>query len=329
MPFACNIETCLQRLLAAVLGVLLLAGCETTPRKPAPVVDRGTEAMRRAPPRKSTAPEPVDQKSRSRAPVAAPSEGPQPAIVAPLATVPSPGEGKPLDPAPIGKLPIPLTSKATETGPTVAVVKGPKAQRFAYSEEAVSQLKGAPSPFASPAAVAAAAASTSKGAKPDGPKQEPPRADPTKPDLAKVDPNLEPTPEPQARDDEDRVNWSWPASGKVVTSFSEASNLKGIGIGGKAGQPVLASAGGRVVYAGSGLRGYGKLVIIKHNKTYLSVYAHNSEIVVKEGQTVAKGQKIAEMGNTDADQVKLHFEIRRLGKPVDPLRYLPAGKTSS
>ena len=89
---------------------------------------------------------------------------------------------------------------------------------------------------------------------------------------------------------------------------------------------MVASAGGKVVYAGSGLRGYGKLVIIKHNKTYLSVYAHNSEILVKEGQTVTKGQKIAEMGNTDADQVKLHFEIRRLGKPVDPLKFLPAAK---
>jgi len=86
---------------------------------------------------------------------------------------------------------------------------------------------------------------------------------------------------------------------------------------------VYASAAGKVVYAGSGLRGYGKLIIIKHNKTYLSAYAHNREILVKEGQQVAQGQKIAEMGNTDTDQVKLHFEIRRLGKPMDPARYLP------
>ena len=90
-----------------------------------------------------------------------------------------------------------------------------------------------------------------------------------------------------------------------------------------AGQPVLASAPGKVVYAGSGLRGYGKLIIIKHNKTYLSAYAHNREILVKEGAQVSRGQKIAEMGNTDADQVKLHFEIRRLGKPMDPSRFLP------
>ncbi len=115
----------------------------------------------------------------------------------------------------------------------------------------------------------------------------------------------------------------WPAKGKVVGTFSETANLKGIDIAGSAGQPVLASAGGTVVYAGTGLRGYGKLIIVKHNKTYLSAYAHNREILVKEGQEVTKGQKIAEMGNTDATEVKLHFEIRRLGKPMDPARYLP------
>ena len=88
---------------------------------------------------------------------------------------------------------------------------------------------------------------------------------------------------------------------------------------------MLASAAGRVVYAGAGLRGYGKLVIVKHNNTYLSAYAHNREILVKEGQQVSKGQKIGEMGDTDADQVKLHFEIRRLGKPIDPAKFLPPG----
>ena len=91
------------------------------------------------------------------------------------------------------------------------------------------------------------------------------------------------------------------------------------------GQPVLASAAGQVVYSGSGLRGYGKLLIIKHNDTYLSAYAHNSRILVQEGETVAKGQKIAEMGSSDTDSVKLHFEIRKNGKPVDPLKFLPGG----
>ena len=117
----------------------------------------------------------------------------------------------------------------------------------------------------------------------------------------------------------------WPAKGKLVTGFSDTANLKGIDIAGVAGQPVVASAAGRVVYSGSGLRGYGKLVIIKHNNTFLSAYAHNRDIVVKEGQQVARGQKIAEMGSTDTDQVKLHFELRRLGRPMDPLKYLPPG----
>ena len=121
----------------------------------------------------------------------------------------------------------------------------------------------------------------------------------------------------------DELAWIWPASGKTVGTFSE-SGSKGVDIAGKAGDPVIAAADGRVVYSGTGLRGYGKLVILKHNNTYLSAYAHNQNILVKEGQSVSKGQKIAEMGNTDADQVKLHFEVRRQGKPVDPLKYLPA-----
>ncbi len=131
----------------------------------------------------------------------------------------------------------------------------------------------------------------------------------------------------QAEDDE-RVEWSWPTAGKVIAPFNEASSSgKGLDIGGKSGQPVLAAGPGKVVYSGTGLRGYGKLVIIKHNKTYLSAYAHNHKILVKEGQNVTRGQKIAEMGDSDADQVKLHFEIRRFGKPVDPMKYLPSDKS--
>ena len=109
----------------------------------------------------------------------------------------------------------------------------------------------------------------------------------------------------------------------MLAGFDEARN-KGYDIGGKAGDPVLAAADGRVVYAGAGLRGYGNLIILKHNNTYLTAYAHNQTLLVKEDQSVRKGQKIAEMGSTDADRVKLHFEIRRQGKPVDPSRYLPS-----
>ena len=122
---------------------------------------------------------------------------------------------------------------------------------------------------------------------------------------------------------DDGLGFMWPATGPLLAGFDEARN-KGYDIGGKAGDPVLAAADGRVVYAGAGLRGYGNLVILKHNNTFLTAYAHNQTLLVKEDQSVRKGQKIAEMGSTDAERVKLHFEIRRQGKPVDPARFLPS-----
>ncbi|MFC5474819.1 peptidoglycan DD-metalloendopeptidase family protein [Paraherbaspirillum soli] len=124
-----------------------------------------------------------------------------------------------------------------------------------------------------------------------------------------------------AAGDEERVVWMWPAEGKQVGSFDQGK--KGIDISGKSGQTVVAAASGKVMYAGSGIRGYGNLVIVKHTSNLLSAYAHNKTILVKEGQTVNKGQKIAEMGNSDSDAVKLHFEIRQQGKPVDPSKFLP------
>lgn len=118
--------------------------------------------------------------------------------------------------------------------------------------------------------------------------------------------------------------WLWPANGALVGLFSSNTSLnKGIDIAGQLGQPVIATAAGSVVYAGSGLHGYGELVIIKHNDTFISAYGHNRRLLVNEGQQVAAGQQIAEMGSTGTDGVKLHFEIRRQGKPVDPLQYLP------
>ncbi|MFO1389162.1 peptidoglycan DD-metalloendopeptidase family protein [Cellvibrio sp.] len=120
------------------------------------------------------------------------------------------------------------------------------------------------------------------------------------------------------------VVWQWPSSGKLLAQFQgETGQNKGIDLGGKLGEPVLAAASGRVVYAGSGLSGYGNLLIIKHNETFLSAYAHNEEISVKEGDFVKAGQKVADMGSSGTDRVKLHFEIRSDGSPVDPLRYLP------
>ena len=127
---------------------------------------------------------------------------------------------------------------------------------------------------------------------------------------------------PVARDPDEDIPWAWPAGGPVASGFDE-SRSKGLAITGKAGDPVLAAADGRVVYAGSGLRGYGNLVIVKHNATYLTAYAHNQTLLVKEDQAVRRGQKIAEMGSSDAERVQLHFEIRKQGKPVDPAKLLP------
>jgi lipoprotein NlpD len=186
---------------------------------------------------------------------------------------------------------------AVSPAPVGAVKTQPKAVRVPYSDQVLAELTAVePRP--------------------------PPETLP--PMVVKVDPK--PDTVTPSEEGEDAVDWGWPAQGKILAPFSESA--KGVDISGKPGQPVLATAAGKVVYSGTGLRGYGKLIIIKHNKTYLSAYAHNSEILVKEGDSVVKGQKIAEMGNSDSDQIKLHFEIRRLGKPVDPLRYLPPEKAS-
>jgi len=130
-------------------------------------------------------------------------------------------------------------------------------------------------------------------------------------------------PVPAVAGADDELGWIWPGKGGVIAEFDEVKN-KGVDISGSAGDAVLAAADGKVVYAGAGLRGYGNLIILKHNNTYLTAYAHNQSLLVKEDQAVKKGQKIAEMGSSDTDRVKLHFEVRRQGKPVDPLKYLPA-----
>ena len=177
----------------------------------------------------------------------------------------------------------------------------PKAFKLPYSEQALAQLnRPANMPSVLPPVLIA-------------------RADPPAERVAKID--IEPQPQTTESGLDERIDWLWPTRGKVLEGFSE--NSKGVDIAGKTGQAVLASAAGKVVYSGGGLRGYGNLIIIKHNDTYLSAYAHNSKLLIKEGQAVTRGQKIAEMGNTDASLVKLHFEIRKHGKPVDPLQHLP------
>lgn len=139
-----------------------------------------------------------------------------------------------------------------------------------------------------------------------------------RPDAGIAPPSAVPPPAQTIAD----ARWLWPATGQVIAGFNEATN-KGVDISGNPGDPVIASAAGQVVYSGSGLRGYGKLVIIKHDDEYLTAYAHNQTLLVKEGDAISKGQRIAELGSTDADRPKLHFEIRRQGRPVDPMQYLP------
>jgi lipoprotein NlpD len=231
---------------------------------------------------------------------------------APLRAPPPIGAASPATPQAV----VPAPSNATPPASGGANVKtSPKAIKAPYSEQAVRDMNLAasagPAPAPPPPATPAHAATEAK------PETVAPSA------AANANTSSSTPARAATAGDADQLDWAWPAKGKIVTNFSETSNLKGIDIAGTAGEPVRASAAGRVVYAGNGLRGYGKLIIIKHNNTYLSAYAHNRDILVKEGQQVTRGQKIAEMGNTDADQVKLHFEIRRHGKPMDPTKVLP------
>lgn len=191
----------------------------------------------------------------------------------------------------------PLTPPAAVNG-AVPNKSGPRGTKRPYSESALAELQ---KPEASPAAPASSTIA----------KAEPPKA---------VEKAPEASPPPLSEDES--IAWIWPAEGKVISSFSEGK--RGIDIAGKMGQPVLAAGDGKVLYAGSGIRGYGNLVIVKHSNNLLSAYAHNKTIFVKEDQSVNKGQKIAEMGNSDTDEVKLHFEIRQQGKPVDPSKFLPS-----
>jgi lipoprotein NlpD len=302
-----------------VLGCLVLAGCSSKGAR-APVEDRGTMASSKAlASAKSTSPVPDTPAKPSAAPVLEPSSP---------AAKPLPGAenaGKPgyytvkpgdtlirvgldhgqsfrdiarwsgldnpnrIEVGQVLRVEPPVGASAEpETKPVVLSSASPVALAPVQAASADKRAPANAAPVATPAAAPAAAPSTANAASAD-----------------------------------DEIAWIWPVNGELLAGFDELKN-KGLDIGGKAGTPVLASADGRVVYAGAGLRGYGNLIILKHNNTYLTAYAHNQALLVKEDQTVRKGQKIAEMGSSDTDRVKLHFEVRRQGKPVDPAKYLPA-----
>ncbi|HEY5290770.1 MAG TPA: peptidoglycan DD-metalloendopeptidase family protein [Burkholderiales bacterium] len=314
-------------LCCAAAAALTLAGCSSRPVQ-APVIERAPPAVARpaAPPVAETRPESytvkrgdtlfsialdqghdykelaawnnLDNPNRIRPGQQLRLQPPAGVQESPVTVSPVTSSGR-VETRPLGAQGAPRAEPAARTPGTQDPIKSePLARKLPYSPENVALLQRgetSPKPAAGPVPAPA------------------PAAEPVPAPAGKTDADI---------DDEDKVEWGWPVRGKILAGFSEASN-KGLDIAGKLGDPVIAAAPGRVVYSGSGLRGYGKLVIIKHNKTYLSAYAHNRDILVKEGQSVVKGQKIAEIGNTDADAPKLHFEIRKLGKPVDPARFLP------
>jgi lipoprotein NlpD len=191
--------------------------------------------------------------------------------------------------------PLSPSGPVTSSSAAVPNKSAPRGDKRPYSDGTLAELQK-PEPAAAAQASAPVASSAPRG-------------------------ELRPPVAPSVPEDEN-IAWIWPAEGKVVAAFGDGR--RGIAIAGHMGQPVLAAGSGKVLYAGSGIRGYGNLVIVKHTNNLLSAYAHNKTIFVKEDQTVAQGQKIAEMGNSDTDDVKLHFEIRHQGKPVDPSRYLPS-----
>ncbi|MCX7960237.1 MAG: peptidoglycan DD-metalloendopeptidase family protein [Burkholderiales bacterium] len=188
----------------------------------------------------------------------------------------------------------PIEARPLEAPPAAgdgALRTSPKALRLPYSEQNLALLQRGET--GAPKSAPPAAATKPEPIKPEG-----------------------------ARAGAEPIEFTWPARGTVIAGFAEP-RVKGIDIGGRLGDPVVAAAPGKVIYVGAGIPGLGKFVVIKHNDEYSTVYAHAREVLVKMDQMVARGQRIAEMGDSDADRPKLHFQIRRLGKPLDPLSLLP------
>jgi lipoprotein NlpD len=308
----------MNRLLLSALLTALLAACASHP--PAPVVDRSTGRTAPAADKRSgyytvkkgdtlysialdngqsyrdvAAWNNIDnpnmlrigQSLRVAPPQAAASQEEAGVVIKPIKTT-DVTEIRPIDAtASQGTTPVPAAASSNSS----LLKQEPKGGKQAYSDTAWAQAQR---PETSPQAVAAKPAETA----------------------------VAPAEKPLAASSDEVTDWVWPTAGKVGTPFAEGSS-KGIEISAKQGQPVLAASGGTVTLVSNAVRGYGNLVVIKHSQTLLSVYSHNSKVLVEEKQTVTKGQKIAEVGATDTDAPKLHFEIRRMGKPVDPLKFLP------
>lgn len=314
--------------IALVAACAMLAACASRPPAPAPVTERPPAPKPApAPPAATAKPAPV---ATAKPAPAAPEARGEFYIVRPGDTLFGIAQAHKVDLRELAAWNGIDTRSSVKTGQQLRVVAPSGSAVAAPFKSAPSAVQAQPlvgSPVAPPSAPAAAGGKVLT--EPRGvrvPYSEQALAQLSAPPAAPVAGRAEPprpAPGGEAARGPDDLDWLWPVRGKIVATFNDTTS-KGIAIAGKLGQPVLASAPGRVIFSGTGIRGFGKLVVIKHNDTYLSVYAHNSELVVKEGQSVTKGQKIAEMGNTDTDQVKLHFEIRRFGKPIDPIKLLPS-----
>ncbi|WP_312526661.1 peptidoglycan DD-metalloendopeptidase family protein [Comamonas sp.] len=269
---------------ASVVAAMVLAGCGSTSLNQAPVEDRGLSAGR-APTSTTATPNRIDP---ATLPGAENAGKPGYYTVKPGETLMRIAADNGQNWRDIARWSNLENPNVIEVGQVLRVVPPVTATAAAAPAATAPAVTGANTPAATPAPAPAPAAAASAPAAADG-----------------------------------NLGFIWPSSGAVIAGFDDARN-KGLDIGGKAGDPVVAAADGRVIYSGAGLRGYGNLILIKHNNTYLTAYAHNQTLLVKDDQVVKKGQKIAEMGSSDADRVKLHFEVRRQGKPVDPSRYLPS-----
>jgi len=313
---------------AALAAALLVVGCATRP-SPAPVVDRGTGSASR-PGSQAAVPGAthVVQRGETLYSIALEhgvdyrelaswnglGDGTHIRVGQALRLSPpgtTQGSATPPKGVEVGSAPLAgggVEARPLDQGALAAQGQGdgstktlPKALRLPYSKENVAMLSARSGP---PSGAPATPAGTPSAVTPT------------------------PTPTPMASAPESStaapgaLGFIWPAKGKLLNGFSEPNN-KGVDIAGSPGDPVVAAAPGRVMYTGTGIRGYGKLIVIKHEDGFNSVYAHNRTILVKEGQSVARGQRIAEIGATDSDRPKLHFEIRKSGKPVDPMKYLP------
>ncbi|MFG6439186.1 peptidoglycan DD-metalloendopeptidase family protein [Roseateles sp. LKC17W] len=291
------------RLLSVLASSLLLSACVSSPKKPAPVEDRNP------------------QPARTAAPASAP--------VPPAPTTPEP---KPAPGAENAGKPGYYTVKPGDALIRIALDNGQSWRDVAKwnslenpNRIEVGQVLRVVPPGVDAAAVAARPIASAPRVEARPLDAKPAAASASAASAAAATAAKEPVVKDKdgAAADDDALAWGWPVSHPVTAGFDEQRN-KGLDFAGKPGDPVLAVADGRVVYAGSGLRGYGNLVIIKHNNTYLTAYAHNRAMLVEQDQVVRKGQRIAEMGSTESDTVKLHFEVRKLGKPVDPAKLLPA-----